>query len=114
MTASCPAGLTVSTIVGTGGHVSDCVKRAIKMSKAGLDPSRIVESVMVTTPFASGIIRDQETQTFDFAHSGWTTASFRGRITGGTGAFKAATGTVTGTGTQRHGIATWQITFHLT
>ena len=113
MTRTCPAGVTDISIIGTRRQAVECVLVADKTSTLRLDPSRIVESADLTTPFPSGSIRDRQTQTFVFDRAGWTKATFHGTITGGTGRYEDATGTVTGTGTQRDGNATWRLTFHL-
>lgn len=113
LTAACPSGLTRIAIVGSHRHALDCVLSARKVTKPGLDPWRIIESVRVTTPFSGGTIRSIENQTFTFTASGRSTALFRGRIIGGTGRYKGAAGSVSGGGPGRNGIATWRVTFQL-
>jgi hypothetical protein len=113
LSATCPAGLTQLTIIGSDRHALDCVLSARKLSKPGLDPWRIIESAQVTTPFPAGTIRDNETQTFTFTRSGWKSATFHGDITGGTGRYKDASGTVTGSGTHSGVVAVWHLTFRL-
>ncbi len=106
--AECPGGLTVIAVAGTHRHALHCVMTVRKLTKPGLDPWRIVESVRVTTPFPGGAIRSVETQTFTFTRSLRSTATFRGRIVGGTGRFEHATGAVSGGGKGRDGAATWR------
>ncbi|HXY80917.1 MAG TPA: hypothetical protein VEH55_06070 [Gaiellaceae bacterium] len=113
LTAACPSGLTRISIVGTDRSALDCVTRAQKFTKPGLDPWRIVESVRVTTPFVGGAIYSVETQTFTFTRSQASTAVFRGRIVGGTGRYKGMTGTVRGGGKGHNGVAIWHETFQL-
>lgn len=113
LSATCPAGLTQLRIIGSDRHAFDCVLSARKLGKPGLDPWRIIESTQVTTPFPAGTIRDRETQTFTYTPSGWKSATFRGDITGGTGQYKGARGTVTGSGTHSGVVAVWHLTFRL-
>jgi hypothetical protein len=111
--AGCPNGLTRIAIVGSRRHAFDCVLTARKLTKAGLDPWRIIETVRVTTQFAGGTIRSVETQMFTFAQASRSTATFRGRVVGGTGRFKGATGAVSGGGQGRNGVAIWHVMFQL-
>jgi hypothetical protein len=90
-----------------------CVTSVRKLTKPGLDPWRIVQSARVTTPLSGGTVRTAETQTFTFTRSGGSSAVFRGRVIGGTGRYAGATGTVSGGGNGRNGVAVWRVTFHL-
>jgi hypothetical protein len=113
LTAACPEGQTSIRIVGTSRSVLDCVTSVRKLAKPGLDPWRIIETVRATTPLAGGTLRTIETQTFTFTRSGASTASFRGRVTGGTGRYSGASGAVSGGGLGRNGVALWRLTFDL-
>lgn len=113
LTAGCPAGQTYIRIVGTSRSVLDCVTSARKLAKAGLDPWRIIETVRATTPLAGGTLRTIETQTFTFTRAGTSTASFRGRVIGGTGRYSGASGAVSGGGVGRNGVALWRLTYEL-
>jgi hypothetical protein len=111
--AACPAGQTVIRIVGSSRSVLVCATAVRKLTKPRLDPWRIVQSARVTTPLSGGTLRTAETQTFTFTRSGATSAVFRGRIIGGTGRYAGATGTVSGGGNGRIGVAVWRVTFRL-
>ena len=112
-TPGCPDGQTSIPIVHTTRAAIDCVTSVRKLSKPGLDPWRIIESVHAKTAFSDGTIRTAETQTFTFTRSGGSTATFRGRIIGGTRRYAGASGTVSGGGAGRYGVALWHVTFDL-
>jgi hypothetical protein len=105
LSPACPNGLTRIAIVGSRRHAFACVLTARKLTRAGLDPWRIIETVRVTTQLPGGTIRSRETQTFTFAQSLRSTASFLGRVVVGTGRFNGATGAVSGGGKGRNGLA---------
>jgi hypothetical protein len=113
LTADCSEGQTSLRIVGTSRSVLDCATSVRKLAKPGLDPWRIIETVRATTPLAGGTLRTIETQTFTFTRSGASTARFRGRVTGGTGRYSGASGTVSGGGVGRNGVALWRLTYEL-
>jgi hypothetical protein len=81
--------------------------------KPGLDPWRIIATVRATIPLSGGTLRTSETQQFTFTRNGTSTAVFRGRVTGGTGRYEGSTGTVSGGGEGRNGVAVWRLTFRL-
>lgn len=109
----CPDGQTVIRIVGSSRSVFVCVTSVRKLTKPGIDPWRIVQSARVTTPLPGGALRTAETQTFTFTRSGASSAVFRGRVIGGTGRYADVTGTVSGGGKGRNGVAVWRVTFRL-
>jgi hypothetical protein len=111
--AACPDGRTQISIIGVRRYALDCVLAARKLTKPGLDPWRIIETVRVTTQFPGGTIRTRETQTFTFTSSSRSTALFRGQIVGGTGRFHRATGSVSGGGPGRNQHAVWTVAFRL-
>lgn len=112
-TAACPDGRTLIPIIHSRSSVVYCVTSVRKLTKPGLDPSRIIETVWGTIRLSGGTLRTIETQTFTFTRSGVSTASFHGRVTGGTGRYAGSTGTVSGSGKGRNGAAIWRVTFLL-
>src|SRR6266576_3986635 len=110
-TATCPDGVTSIPIVHTTRTAMECVTSVRKLTKPGLDPWRIIETVHGKITLSGGTIRTTETQTFIFTRSGASTATFRGRVIGGTGRFAGATGRVSGGGAGRNGFARWRVTF---
>ncbi len=77
-TAACPEGQTLILIVGSSRSALDCVTSLRKLTKPGLDPWRIVETVRATTPLSGGTLRTAETQMFTFTRSGTSTAARSG------------------------------------
>ena len=112
-TAACPWGQTLIPIVHTNRRVVDCVTSVRKLTKLGLDPWRIIEKVRTRIPMSGGTLDTTETQTFTFTRSGASTATFHGRVTGGTGRYAASSGAISGGGTGRNGVALWRVTFEL-
>jgi hypothetical protein len=112
-TAACPDGRTLIPIIHSRRSVLYCVTSARKLTKPGLDPWRIIETVRGTIRLSGGTLRTSETQTFTFTRSGTSTATFRGRVAGGTGRYAGSTGTVSGSGTGRNSAASWRVTFLL-
>jgi hypothetical protein len=110
-TPGCPDGQTSIPIVHTNRATVECVISARKLSKVGVDPWRVIESVHAKTALADGTIRTAVTETFTFTRSGGSTATFNGRIIGGTGRYAGASGTVSGGGVGRKGVALWHLTF---
>jgi hypothetical protein len=100
-------------IVHSNRNALYCVTSVRKLTKPGLDPWRIIETVRATIPLSGGTLRTTETQQFTFTQTGASTAIFEGRVAGGTGRYKGSTGTVTGGGKGRNGIAVWRLTFQL-
>jgi hypothetical protein len=113
MTPACPNGLTRVPIRRSHRYALHCVLSARKLTKPGLDPWRIIESVRVTTLLPRGTLRTRETQVFTFDEDSRSSASFRGRIIGGSGRFRGARGTVVGEGRGTHDSAIWRVTFRL-
>lgn len=112
-TAACPDGRTLIPVIHSRRSVLYCVTSVRKLTKPGLDPWRIIETVRGTIRLPGGTLRTIETQTFTFVRSGVSTASFHGRVTGGTGRYAGSTGTVSGNGTGRNSAAIWRVTFVL-
>lgn len=111
--AGCPDGLTSIPIVHTTRSAVDCVISVRKLTKPGLDPWQIVETVRGSLTLPGGTIRTAETQRFTFTQSGASTATFQGRIIGGTGRYAGASGAVSDGGEGRNGVALWHVTFDL-
>ena len=91
-------GQTSIPIVHTTRSAVEIVTSVRKLTKSGLDPWRIIETVHVKAALSGGTIRTTEIQTFTFTRSGASTATFRGRIIGGTGRYAGASGVVSGGG----------------
>jgi hypothetical protein len=112
-TAACPDGRTLIPITHSRRSVLYCVTSVRKLTKPGLDPWRIVETVRGTIRLSGGTLRTTETQTFTFTRSGTSTTTFHGRVRGGTGRYAGSTGTVSGSGAGRNSTASWRVTFLL-
>jgi hypothetical protein len=109
--AACPDGQTVIQIVTSSGRragfVRECVQSARKLSKAALDPWRIVASVKQTIPLVGRAVRTKVTETFTFRRDGHTQARFVGSIIGGEGRYAGVTGVVSGGGPGQDGRSKW-------
>ena len=112
-TAACPDGQTTVPIIHSNRSALYCVTSARKLRKPGLDPWRIIETVRGTIPLSGGTLRTTESQQFTFTRAGTSNAIFHGRVIGGTGRYYGSTGTVSGGGKGRNGIAVWRLTFQL-
>ena len=110
-TAACPDGQTAIQILtasgGRAGSLSECVLSVRKLSKAGLDPWRIVQRARQTIRLPGGVVRTKLTETFTFTRNGRSQARFLGRIIGGAGRYAGVTGVVSGGGPGYDGRANW-------
>jgi hypothetical protein len=109
--AACPDGRTAIPILTSSGRragsVSDCVLRVRKLTKAGLDPWRIVQSARQRIPLEGGAVRTKVTQTVTFRRDGHSESRFVGRIIGGDGRYAGLTGMIIGGGPGHDGMAAW-------
>jgi hypothetical protein len=110
-TAACPDGRTAIPILTSSGRragsVSECVLSVRKLSKAGLDPWRIVQSAKQTIPLVDGVVRTKVTQTVTFRRNGYSETRFVGRLIGGEGRYAGLTGAISGGGSGHDGMADW-------
>jgi hypothetical protein len=104
---ACPDGQTRLPIVDAGGRRVGsslvCVVEARKTERAGYAVGTIVEKVVETDVLPSGGIRSRATYVFNFASADGSLArvSMRGTVTGGTGRYADARGSISGTGWQK-------------
>jgi hypothetical protein len=103
----CPDGRTRLPIVGAGGRRVGsslvCVLEASKTERAGFAVGTIVEKVVETDVLPAGSVRSRATYVFNFTEADGSLArvSMRGTVTGGTGRYADARGTISGTGWQK-------------
>jgi hypothetical protein len=96
------------------GTARVCVLTIEKLDQPGWGVRRIVQNVIERDSLPAGTIVSRQTQTIWFARDQkHTTAIFRGTITGGSGRYADARGTVAGGGRGVDGIADWIMTLHL-
>jgi hypothetical protein len=109
--AACPDGRTAIQILTSSGRragsVSECVLSVRKLSKAALDPWRIVAKVKQTIPLLDGTVRTKVTETFTFRQYGHSKGRFVGRIIGGEGRYAGLTGVISGGGPGHGDVADW-------
>jgi hypothetical protein len=105
----CPDGRTRLPIVSTGGRPVGssrlCVLEARKTERAGFVVGTIVEEVVETDVLRGGSIRSRATYVFDWVEADGSLArvSVRGTVTGGTGRYAGARGSIAGAGLQKVG-----------
>jgi hypothetical protein len=108
----CPQGRGVIRIVPRG-FVSDCVLTISKWD-AWFGVRRITQIARETYHLRDGTIVTRESQTIRFARDQHhTTATFTGRVLGGSGRYAHVGGTVTGGGPGVDGRANWLVSLHL-
>jgi hypothetical protein len=104
----CPQGTESYKVTSVSGKrlgtAASCVLTIRKTNTSSGALLSIVETARVAFKLPAGTIITQQTQTFRFAgdqvHS---IASFDGRVTGGTGSYSGAAGSVRGGGLRTHG-----------
>ncbi len=117
-TGPCPQGRYASAIRSAAGerigtsHV--CVLTISKLDLPGYGVARIEQTVLEADALPGGTIVSRQTQRFRFARDQrHTTASFVGRVVGGTSRYAHARGTVSGGGPAVEGDARYRITIRL-
>lgn len=114
----CPQGrgrISIRSAAGAPiGVAIQCVLTIAKLDVPGWGLRRIVQTVSERDALPGGALSTRQQQTFLFARDQkHTNAIFNGRITGGSGRYAGAHGTVTGGGPGLIGTANWTVTFHL-
>ncbi len=122
--SSCPDGKFIAPIVSAQGQtVGSFVECDLVVSKTdrpnwGVRSTHAALATMYTIPGGTIEAREQRTfllsrQYLDSKKPVRTCGIFRGRITGGTGRYAHARGTVTGGGLSINNNGSWTVTFHL-
>jgi hypothetical protein len=109
--AACPDGRTAIQILTPSGRragsVNECVLSVRKLSKARLDPWRIIQNAKQRIPLEGGAVRTTVTQTLTFRRDGRSESRFVGRIIGGEGRYAGLRGVISGGGPGHDGTADW-------
>jgi hypothetical protein len=115
--SSCPDGVTSvpirSSAGQTVGSMSECDLVVSKVDKPNWGVWSTHANMLATYHAPGGTIDTHEQRTFRFSRSQiHTTGSFTGRITGGSGRYAHARGSVTGGGPGGAKSAHWTVVFH--
>jgi hypothetical protein len=102
-TRDCPGGQVQSRLVTRGGRIAgtalDCVLGATITHPPNALVGKVTEQVVETDAIPGGQITSRQRQVFRFNAAGTRArASFRGKVTGGTGSYAGARGMILGGG----------------